>query len=78
MVYKTPRDCRWEFLGSAIKDFAAHNISKNDLVRHTGQGITYRIEHNQLLTAAQVVVAIDQVLQVLAEFFHKQEQDDLY
>ena len=75
MVYKTSRDCRWEFLGSAIKDFAAYNISKNDLVRHTGQGVTYGVKHNQLLTAAQVVVAVDQVLQVLAEFFRKQEQE---
>ena len=75
MVYKTPRDCRWEFLGSAIKDFAAHNISKNDLVRHTGQGVTYGVERNQLLTAAQVVVTVDQVLQVLAEFFRKQERE---
>ena len=49
MVYKTPRDCQWEFLGSAIKDFSAYNISKNDLVQHMGQGVTYGVEHNQLL-----------------------------
>ena len=54
MVYKTPRDCQWEFLCSAIRDFAAYNISKNDLVRHTGQGVTYGVEHNQLLMAGVV------------------------
>jgi hypothetical protein len=75
LVYKTPRDCRWEFLGTAIKDFAAYNIDKNDLVRHSGQGVFYGIEHNLLLGAAQVVVSVDQVLQVLAEFFRKGDHE---
>ncbi|EDR03934.1 uncharacterized protein LACBIDRAFT_331090 [Laccaria bicolor S238N-H82] len=75
MVYKMPRDCRWEFIGSAIKDFAAYKPSREELVRYTGQGIHYRVKRTRLLQVAQVVVTVDQILQVLAEFFNKQERD---
>jgi hypothetical protein len=73
MVYKNPKDCCWEFLGSAIKDFAVYNINKNDLIRHTGPGVYYGVKINQLFGAAQVVVSADQVLQVLVDFFHKRD-----
>ena len=75
LVYNTPKDCRWENLGDAIRDFTSREVSKDDLVRYSGQGIFHGIERNQLLQASQVVVSVDQVLQVLVDFFHKRERE---
>ena len=44
-------------------------------MRYSGHGVFHGIEHNQLLGVSQVVVAVDQVLQVLADFFHKRERE---
>ena len=71
LVYNTPKDCHWESLGDAIRDFTSHEVSKDDLVRYSGQGIFHGVKQNQLLQASQVVVSVDQVLQVLVDFFHK-------
>ena len=71
LVFNTPGDCRWENLGDAIRDFTSRKVSKDDLVKYSGQGVCYGVERNQLLQVSQVVVSMDQVLQVLADFFHK-------
>ena len=73
LIYNTPKDCRWDNLGAAVRKFAEYEVSKSDLVRHSGWSVTYGIERTLLLEAAQVVVTVDQVLQVLADFFHKRD-----
>ena len=75
LVYKTPKDCRWEHLGMAIRKFTAYKVSKDDLVKYPGPTVTHGVQRNLLLEALQVVVSVDQVLQVLAEFFNKREWD---
>ena len=73
LIYNTPEDCQWENLGAAVQKFAGHEVSKSDLVRHSGWSITYSIKCILLLEALQFVVTMDQVLQVLADFFHKRD-----
>ena len=75
LVYNTPKHCRWENLGDAIRRFTNYEVSKNDLVKYSGHGVFHGVKQNQLLQVAQVVVSVDQVLQVLADFFHKREQE---
>ncbi|EDQ99448.1 uncharacterized protein LACBIDRAFT_335024 [Laccaria bicolor S238N-H82] len=75
LIYNTPKDLRWSNLGSAVRKFAEYEISKEDLVRHTGQSVTHGVERTLLLEASQVVVTVDQVLQTLAEFFHKRDRE---
>ncbi|KIJ98897.1 hypothetical protein K443DRAFT_133253 [Laccaria amethystina LaAM-08-1] len=52
LVYKTPKYCHWEHLGTAICKFAAYNLSKNNLVKYTGFEVKYGIEYNLLLEAS--------------------------
>ena len=73
LVYNTPGDCHWENLADTIRDFTSREVSKDDLVRYSGQGVFHKVERNQLLQVSQVVVSVDQVLQVLADFCHKRE-----
>ena len=75
LVYNTPKDCRWVNLGEAIRRFTNYEVSKDDLVRYSGHGVFHGVERNRLLQVAQVVVSVDQVLQVLADFFHKRERE---
>ena len=75
LVYKTPTDCRWDDRGSAIRKFTAHEVSKKDLVKYTGPQLIHRIERNLLLETSQVVVLVDQILQVLADFFNKRQRE---
>ena len=75
LVYKTPTDCRWDDLGSAIRKFTAHEVSKKDLVKYTGPQLVHGIECNLLLETSQAVVSVDQILQVLADFFNKRQRE---
>ena len=77
LVYNTLKDCRWESLGDAIQGFTSHEVSKDDLVRYSGQGIFHGVERNQLLQVSQVVVSVDQVLQVLVDFFFTNENGSI-
>ena len=43
LVYKTPTDCWWDDLGSAIHKFTAHEVSKKDLVKYTGPQLVHGI-----------------------------------
>jgi hypothetical protein len=52
LVYKNPKYCHWEHLGTAICKFAAYNLSKNNLVKYTGFEVKYGIEYNLLLEAS--------------------------
>ncbi|KIK05051.1 hypothetical protein K443DRAFT_92118 [Laccaria amethystina LaAM-08-1] len=75
LIYNTPKDCRWDNLGAAVRKFTEYEVSRNDLVRYTGLGVTHGIERTLLLEASQVVVTVDQVLQVLANFFRKRDRE---
>ena len=71
LVYNNPKDCHWVNLGEAIRRFTNYEVSKDNLVRYSGHGVFHGVKRNRLLQVAQVVVSVDQVLQVLADFFHK-------
>jgi hypothetical protein len=75
LIYNTPKDCRWDNLGAAVRKFTEYEVNRDDLVRYTGQGVTHGIERTLLLEASQVVVTVDQVLQVLANFFRKRDRE---
>ena len=75
LVYKTPTNYRWDDLGSAIRKFTAHEVSKKDLVKYTGPQLIHGIERNLLLETSQVVVLVDEILQVLTDFFNKRQRE---
>lgn len=49
LVYKTPHDCQWDNLGSVIRKFITHDISKKDLVKYASPQVIHRVEFNLLL-----------------------------